>query len=135
MKIITNSERETYDFAYNFAKEIKDNEVICLNGDLGAGKTVFVRGFAKYFGINETSSPTFAIVNEYNGDRDIYHFDVYRLSDEEEFYNIGGEEYFDRGICIIEWSHNIVDALPPKRIEITIEKIDDTTREINVDRL
>ncbi|MBQ7667809.1 MAG: tRNA (adenosine(37)-N6)-threonylcarbamoyltransferase complex ATPase subunit type 1 TsaE [Clostridia bacterium] len=132
MKIITKSEQETYDFAYNFAKSVKDNAVICLNGDLGAGKTVFVKGFAKYFNVNEISSPTFTIVNEYNGDKTIYHFDVYRLTDENDFYDIGGEEYIGNGICIIEWSNIIKEALPKDAIQISINKISENEREIEV---
>jgi len=132
MIYISNSEQETYNIARKLAEQITDNTVICLNGEMGAGKTVFVRGFASFFNITDTSSPTFTIVNEYKGDRDIYHFDVYRLADEDEFYNIGGEEYFEKGICIIEWSKIIEDVLPKNRIEVTIEKIDENTRKISV---
>ena len=133
MKIITKSEQETYDFAYDLASKVIDNSIICLNGDLGAGKTVFVRGFAKYFNIVETSSPTFTIVNEYNGDKTIYHFDVYRLNDEYDFYDIGGEEYFGKGICIIEWSDNIKEAIPENCMKIYINKIGENEREIIVE--
>ena len=133
MKIITKSEQETYDFAYDLASKVIDNSIICLNGDLGAGKTVFVRGFAKYFNIAETSSPTFTIVNEYNGDKSIYHFDVYRLNDEYDFYDIGGEEYFGKGICIIEWSDNIKEAIPENCMKIYINKIGENEREIIVE--
>ncbi len=132
MEYISNSEQETYNIARKLAEQITDNIVICLNGEMGAGKTVFVRGFASFFNITDTSSPTFTIVNEYKGDRDIYHFDVYRLADEDEFYNIGGEEYFEKGICIIEWSKIIEDVLPKNRIEVTIEKIDENARKISV---
>ena len=133
MTYISNSEQETYDIARDLASQITDNVVICLNGEMGAGKTVFVRGFASYFNITDTSSPTFTIVNEYKGARDVYHFDVYRLADEDEFYDIGGEEYFEKGICIIEWSKIIEDALPKNRIEVTIEKVDDSKRNITID--
>ncbi|MBE5812375.1 MAG: tRNA (adenosine(37)-N6)-threonylcarbamoyltransferase complex ATPase subunit type 1 TsaE [Clostridiales bacterium] len=132
MQYISNSEQETYEIACNLASQITNNVVICLNGEMGAGKTVFVRGFASYFNITDTSSPTFTIVNEYKGNRDVYHFDVYRLADEDEFYDIGGEEYFEKGICIIEWSKIIEDALPKNRIEVTIEKIDENQRKIEV---
>lgn len=135
MIYISNSEEDTYQIAYNFAKELNENTVICLNGEMGAGKTAFVRGFVKYFNINDISSPTFAIVNEYKGDKDIYHFDVYRLADEDEFYDIGGEEYFEKGICIIEWSKIIEEALPKNRIEIIIEKIDENKRKIEFRRV
>ena len=130
MEYITNNEQETYELAYNFAKAVGDNAIICLNGEMGAGKTAFVKGFVKYFNITDVSSPTFTIVNEYKGDKEIYHFDVYRLADEDEFYDMGGDEYFDKGICIIEWSKIIEYALPKNRIEITIEKIDENQRKI-----
>ena len=130
MEYITNNEQETYELAYNFAKTVGDNAIICLNGEMGAGKTAFVKGFVKYFNITDVSSPTFTIVNEYKGDKEIYHFDVYRLADEDEFYDMGGDEYFDKGICIIEWSKIIEYALPKNRIEITIEKIDENQRKI-----
>ena len=92
--------------------------------NFGSGKTKFVEGFLSYFGLeNEISSPTFTIVNEYkNSDITLYHFDVYRLSDASEFYEIGGDEYFDKGICLIEWGELIKDALPKNYIHITISK-------------
>ena len=130
MEYITNSEKETLDIAYNLASKIEDNKVICLNGELGAGKTVFVRGFCSFFNINEISSPTFTLVNKYDGDKKVFHFDVYRLSDEDEFYAIGGEEYFEKGICIIEWSDVIKDVIPKDAIDVRIEKLDEDTRKI-----
>lgn len=132
MEYITNSEKETLDIAYNLASKIEDNKVICLNGELGAGKTVFVRGFCSFFNINEISSPTFTLVNEYDGDKKVFHFDVYRLSDEDEFYAIGGEEYFEKGICIIEWSDVIKDVIPKDAIDVRIEKLDEDTRKITI---
>ena len=130
IEVITKSEEETLQVAYYLASKIKGNQVVCLNGELGAGKTVFVRGFCKFFNINEISSPTFTLVNEYNGDRPVFHFDVYRLSSEDEFYEIGGEEYFDKGICIIEWSDIIKDAIPKNSIDVRIEKMEDNARKI-----
>lgn len=95
----------------------------CL-GDLGSGKTKFTEGVLKYFGKeDEISSPTFTIVNEYNTeDLNIYHFDVYRLEDEDEFYAIGGEEYFDKGVCLIEWGERILNALPLNYKKITFSR-------------
>ena len=95
-----NSE-ETMNFASNLASKLNVGDVVVLSGELGAGKTKFTEGFLKYFGLdNEISSPTFSIVNEYKkDDLNIYHFDVYRLEDVDEFYAIGGEEYFSSGIC------------------------------------
>ncbi len=124
LNIQTNSPEETLAFAKNFAKLLKSGDIIVLTGDLGAGKTKFVEGFLSYFNLqDEISSPTFNIVNEYtNLENKIYHFDVYRLEDSDEFYAIGGEEYFEKGICLIEWGEIIQDILPNEYIHITIIK-------------
>lgn len=121
---ISESPKDTLEFAKDFAKNLKIGDVIVLIGDLGSGKTKFTEGILSYFGIaNEISSPTFTIVNEYNCDNlNIYHFDVYRLKNSLDFYNIGGDEYFDKGICIIEWGDIIEDALPEKYTKITFER-------------
>ena len=105
MQLITNCETDTKNFAKSLAKILKPKDIVVLTGELGSGKTKFVEGFLSYFGLeNEISSPTFTIVNEYkNNDINIYHFDVYRLADSSEFYEIGGDEYFDTGSCLIEW--------------------------------
>ncbi len=136
-KFISKSENDTKDFAKNFAKVLNKNEVIVLTGELGSGKTKFVEGFLSYFGLeNEISSPTFTIVNEYkNKNITIYHFDVYRLEDSSEFYEIGGDEYFDKGICLIEWGELIKDALPKNYIHVTFEKDDndENIRILNLD--
>lgn len=132
MEYITSSEEETLKIAYDLASKIDGNGVVCLNGELGAGKTVFVKGFCKFFGIDEISSPTFTLVNEYEGNRPVFHFDVYRLADEDEFYAIGGEEYFEKGVCIIEWSDVIKDAIPEDAIDVRIEKLGDNVRKIVV---
>ena len=123
-EITTYSEAETKKVARQIAEKIGTSGIIVLNGDLGAGKTKFTEGFLSYFGLeNEISSPTFTIVNEYKNEKvNIYHFDVYRLSDIDEFYAIGGEEYFSKGICIIEWGEIIEDALPKHYIKIDIKK-------------
>ena len=100
-KYISKSEEDTINFAMNFAKSLKNGDIVVLTGELGSGKTKFTEGILKYFGLeNEISSPTFTIVNEYsNDDVNIYHFDVYRLENSDEFYAIGGEDYFEKGIC------------------------------------
>ena len=123
-KIITYSEAETKKVARQIAESIGTSGIIVLNGELGAGKTKFTEGFLSCFGLeNEISSPTFNIVNEYKNEKTtIYHFDVYRLSDIDEFYAIGGEEYFSKGICIIEWGEIIKDALPKHYIKVDIQK-------------
>ena len=118
-----NSE-ETMNFAFNIASKLNVGDVVVLSGELGAGKTQFTEGFLKFFDLaDEISSPTFSIVNEYKKDNlNIYHFDVYRLEDVDEFYAIGGEEYFSSGICIIEWGELIEEALPKNCIRINFEK-------------
>ena len=107
-------------------------------GDLGAGNTKFTEGFLSFWNLqDEISSPTFTIVNEYsNNDINIYHFDVYRLADIDEFYAIGGQEYFEKGICIIEWGELILDALPENyiKVEILKDKNEETTRHIQISK-
>ena len=124
-KFISKCEQDTINFAENFAKELNKKDIIVLSGDLGSGKTKFVQGILKHFGLeNEISSPTFTIVNEYNTSTcPIYHFDVYRIGDLEEMEEIGYDDYFfGQGICLIEWAELIEEILPEKRIEVTIEK-------------
>ena len=125
-EIISNSETDTMEFAKTLASQLKKGDVVVLTGELGSGKTKFVEGFLSYFGLqDEISSPTFTIVNEYDyKDFPIFHFDVYRLEDSSEFYEIGGEEYFEKGICLIEWGEIIQDALPKNSILISFKKDD-----------
>lgn len=120
---ISKSEQDTKSFAKSYAKNLGKGDIIVLSGELGSGKTKFVEGILSYFGLeDEISSPTFTIVNEYTASTPIYHFDVYRLSDVDEFYAMGGEEYFCQGICLIEWGEMIEEALPPHYIKIVFEK-------------
>ena len=123
-EVISNSAEETLKIGKTFAKYLSNGNVVVLTGELGAGKTKFVEGFLENFNLqNEISSPTFNIVNEYiNEQNRIYHFDVYRLEDSDEFYEIGGDEYFEKGICLIEWGESIYDVLPKDYIHITIKK-------------
>ena len=123
-QFISHNETDTKNFAKNLSKICKSKDIIVLTGDLGSGKTKFTEGFLSYFNLeDEISSPTFTIVNEYiKNDVNIYHFDVYRLEDSSEFYEIGGEEYFDKGICIIEWGELIKDALPKEYTHITFSR-------------
>lgn len=119
----SHSENDTINFAKGLAQRLSIGDVIILSGELGAGKTKFVQGVLTNFGLeNEISSPTFTIVNEYINDKiNIYHFDLYRLADIDEFYAIGGEEYLEKGICIFEWGEMLESALQ-KYIKIIIEK-------------
>lgn len=121
---ISNSENDTMKLAHNLASKLNNGDIVVLSGDLGSGKTKFTEGFLSYFGLDdEISSPTFTIVNEYQKDTtNIYHFDVYRLSSSDEFYAIGGEQYFEDGICIIEWGEQIKDILPKEYLHITFER-------------
>lgn len=123
-QIICKSEYQTKQYAKKIAENLKKGDVIVLSGELGAGKTKFVEGILSYFDLqNEISSPTFTIVNEYKNDKiNIYHFDLYRLGDIYEFENIGGEEYFSKGICIFEWGELIEDILPNDYIKISFSK-------------
>lgn len=125
VKIKTNSEEETLNLGKKFAKIIKSGDIIAMFGELGAGKTAFVRGVATAFNCEENvSSPTFAIVNEYIGKIKIYHFDMYRIHGEDELYCTGFYDYIEEEntVSFIEWSENIIEALPPKVIKLYIEK-------------
>lgn len=128
-KHITYSEKETEKFAYEFAKKLNRNSILVLSGNLGTGKTRFMRGIASFFGIeNDVSSPTFTIVNEYtpktnnNDISKIFHFDVYRLGGSEDFENSIGTDYFHQGLCILEWGEIIKDILPAHTIYITLTR-------------
>ena len=138
-EFISHSEEETIRFADEFASKLNGHSKIVLSGDLGSGKTKFTEGLLRHFGLeDEISSPTFTIVNEYNANIcPIYHFDVYRLADIDEFYAMGGEEYFENGICLIEWGEIIEDALPSNYIKITFSKSkeNDEYRELNIERI
>lgn len=119
------SENDTFEIAKNIAKELKKGSIVCLDGDLGVGKTIFAKGFAKGLGIeDDITSPTFTLVQSYESlDNVLHHFDVYRISDESEMDEIGYEEYFfSDAICLIEWSFLIPDLIPENAIRISIEK-------------
>lgn len=128
---------ETQIFAEKLAKTIQKPLVINLVGDLGAGKTTFTQGFLKGLGVNENvTSPTFTLLNEYNLDYPIYHFDMYRIEDPSETQQLGFEEYFDlnslNGITLVEWAENTPHLLPKKYMQIDIKKIDDECREFKI---
>ena len=134
-EFISHNEDETKKIAACLAKKLENGDIVVLSGDLGSGKTKFTEGFLSHWGLdNEISSPTFTIVNEHiKGDTNIYHLDVYRLSDIDEFYSIGGTEYFTNGICVIEWGELIEDLLPKNYIKIkfTKDEHDDSIRYLN----
>lgn len=132
-KFTSRNEEDTYELAQNFESEKFPGMIICLDGELGSGKTVFVKGFAKALGINETiTSPTFNLVKEYNdGECKLYHMDVYRLQDACE--TVGFDDYFDgNAISIIEWSDLICNCLPEERLDIIFKVIDENTRVLKI---
>lgn len=127
-KITTRNEMETIEIAQNFESEKFPNMIICLNGELGSGKTIFTKGIANALGITETiTSPTFTIIKEYNGELPLYHMDVYRLDGNTE--GLGIEEYFSKGgVVIIEWADTIKDILPNERLDIKFKVVDENKR-------
>ena len=132
---ISESEYETEKIGEDFAKSLPDGTVVAMYGDLGAGKTAFVRGMARGMGLDcRVSSPTFTIVNEYLGERELIHFDMYRLSDADELFDIGWEDYLNRGaVCAVEWSEKVEDAFFGDEIVVRIEKLGDTKRMISIE--
>jgi len=129
MEYISNSIKQTEEIAFEYAKTLKKGDVVLLSGDLGAGKTAFTKGVAKYFGFSGVTSPTYAYLNVY-GDF-LYHYDCYRLSCGEDAERLGLTDYFQGdNICIIEWAENIEDALPDKVKEVTIIKTGENERKI-----
>ena len=126
-KITTKSDEETIEVAQNLESEKFPNMVICLNGDLGSGKTVFTKGFASAMAIEDVTSPTFNIIKEYIGELPLYHIDVYRTNGKID--NLGIEEYFDKGgVTIIEWAEMIEDILPLERLDITFKITGENSR-------
>ena len=135
MEMITNSERETEQLGERLAQKLPDGAVVAMYGDLGAGKTAFVRGMARGMGIDmRVSSPTFTIVNEYLGARELFHFDMYRLGSADELFDIGWEDYLGRGgVCVVEWSENVAEAFDGSEIKVEITKLSETSRKIEIE--
>ena len=135
-EFISHNEDETKKIASYIASKLECGDIVILSGDLGSGKTKFTEGMLSFWDLeDEISSPTFTIVNEHKkNNTNIYHLDVYRLSDVGEFYSIGGPEYFTTGICIIEWGDLIEDILPKNYIKIKFRKDekDDSIRYLNI---
>lgn len=128
------SEEETAALAKKFADELKGGEVVAMNGNLGAGKTFFIKNVLMNFKIDNVNSPTFAIVNEYNGRLKVNHFDFYRINRIEELYDIGFEDYLSEpeAVTFIEWANLLPEVLPEKRIEINITVNEDFSRNIRI---
>ncbi len=135
MEIITHSELETEEAGAAFAAKIPDGTVCAMYGELGAGKTAFVRGMARGMGLGcRVNSPTFTIVNEYLGARTLLHFDMYRLASADELWDIGWDDYLARGaVCAVEWSENVSDAFTGGEVSIRFEKLSDTERRITIE--
>lgn len=127
-KITTHNERETIELAQNFESEKFPNMIICLDGELGSGKTIFTKGIANALGIRESiTSPTFTIIKEYEGELPLYHMDVYRLNGDVD--GTGIEEYFTKGgVVVIEWADMIKDILPQERLEIKFRVVGENKR-------
>jgi len=136
-KIITHSPEETERVGFDLACELSEREsvFVALYGDLGAGKTAFVRGFAEKFSKgSRVKSPTYTIVNEYRrGSRPLFHFDFYRVEDGDELLGFGFDEYVENGICITEWSENIAEEIPSDAVRVRITKSGETERIIEID--
>ena len=133
-KFFSKSYEETEEIAFRLAQTLKGTEIIAMFGGLGAGKTAFTRGLARGLGIEDgVSSPTFALVHEYEGKFDLYHFDKYRINTFDELYTTGFFDYMDNGVMIIEWSENIENALPESCIKIYIKAISENEREIEIE--
>ena len=134
-EFISHSQLETEEMGQKLAEKLPGGSVVAMYGDLGAGKTAFVRGMAKGMGLScRVSSPTFTIVNEYLGERELIHFDMYRLSSADELFDIGWEDYLSRGaVCAVEWSEKVQDAFFGDEITVRIEKLSDTERKITIE--
>ena len=134
-EFFSTSEQETEELGFRLAQTLKGGAVVAMYGDLGAGKTAFVRGMARGLGLNcRVSSPTFTIVNEYLGERELIHFDMYRLSGADELFDIGWEDYLNRGaVCAVEWSEKVEDAFYGDEIVVRIEKLGDTHLKITIE--
>ena len=134
-EIISNSERDTELAGERFGAEVPDGAVVAMYGELGSGKTAFVRGMARGMGIDcRVSSPPFTIVNEYLGKRELIHFDMYRLASADELWDIGWEDYLARGaVCAVEWSENVEGAFYGDEIKVIFEKTGENSRLIRIE--
>ena len=134
MEFITHSPEETEQVGVALAQVLRPGTIIAYRGDLGAGKTAFTRGLARGLGAGEpVTSPTYTIVNEYlSGRLPLFHFDMYRLHSADDLWDIGWDDYLERGgVCAVEWSENVSDAMEDA-ITVSIEKLDDTSRKITI---
>jgi tRNA threonylcarbamoyladenosine biosynthesis protein TsaE len=130
---IVSSEEETRNLAEELAKHLTERMVVLLNGELGTGKTFFIKSVCNFLGVDSVSSPSFAIVNEYRNNKKIIHFDFYRIKSKAELYDIGFEEYLaDDAIIFIEWANMFPEILPKQNLQINLEFINNTSRNITI---
>ena len=135
MERLSHSVEETERFGEQLAASLPPGSVVAYTGALGMGKTAFTRGLAKGLGCRgRVTSPTFTVVNEYDGKIPLFHFDMYRLGSSDELFDIGWEDYLNRGaVCAVEWSENVQDAFFGDEIKVTIMKLSDTERKIVIE--
>lgn len=138
---ISHSLKETKDIAKEISLQINNGDVLLLNGEIGAGKTTFTKFLLENLGVKSVvSSPTFTLLNEYNGDFPVYHFDMYRITDESELYELGFEDYINSknspfvktGLTIIEWGQNVKNIIPKEKTILNIKKLDENSREFEL---
>ena len=134
MQFVSHSTQETEQFGEEVAKSLRGGDVLAFTGSLGMGKTAFTRGLARGLGCRgRVTSPTFTIVNEYDGKTPLFHFDMYRLGSADELFDIGWEDYVNRGsVCAVEWSENVEDAFYGDEVVVRFEKLGPTTRRITI---
>ena len=136
MTKITKNETETIQIGKKLGETLDPGAIVALYGELGAGKTTFTRGIAEGLGIKMcVQSPTFTIVNEYPGEVPLFHFDMYRLETESELFDIGWDDYLERGgVCVVEWSEKVPNAFPPETIYVKLDDIGDNKRHLEITR-
>ncbi len=135
MRVLSASEQETERLGEQLGARLRPGGVLAFYGGLGAGKTAFIRGVARGLGVEgRVTSPTFTIVNEYPGRVPLFHFDMYRLGSSDELFDIGWEDYLARGgVCCVEWTENVEDAIPPEAVRVRIEKTGEQERVIDIE--
>jgi tRNA threonylcarbamoyladenosine biosynthesis protein TsaE len=133
-KFISKSEDETVRYGIDFAKRLRAGSFVAFYGDLGAGKTRFIKGICEALQVREiVNSPTFTIVNEYHGTLPVFHIDLYRMTSTQEIFGIGFDEYLEAGgICLVEWAEKLNGLIPEKRFDVRMSLVDDNTREIDI---
>lgn len=138
MQLTSSSDKETIQAGKRFSKKLKKGDIVCLKGDLGAGKTTFVKGVAEGLKIKKESvnSPTFVLLNIYEGSKVLYHFDLYRLDDTKQIGLIGYEEFlYGDGVAMVEWSENLGELMPKDYWEVRLAHKGDHTRQIKINRV